>query len=281
MTWDDYRYFLEVARRGSVRAAATRLSVNHATVLRRIASLERRLSARLFDRLPSGYVMTAAGEEILAAAEDMERRAHDIDRAIVGRDARLSGELRVTLPQVLAVSGFMEELAEFARAHPAIRLEIDTSYAVLDITRRQADVAIRLAYAGQSPPGHLIGRRVTPVSQARYRASDGRPGEDRPVLKEVEAEAPGATAIPVVISDVLTQAAALRVGVGVGRLPCFLGDPDPGLRRADDDAPEHYGDLWVLTHRDLGRTPRVRAFTGFAAARFRARRTLFSGLPDA
>jgi len=281
MTWDDYRYFLEVARCGSVRAASARLAVNHATVLRRIASLERRLSVRLFDRLPSGYVMTAAGEEIMAAAEDMERRAHDIDRAIVGRDARLSGVLRVTLPQVLAVSGFMAELAAFARAHPAIRLEIDTSYAVLDMTRRQADVAIRLAYAGQSPPGHLVGRRVTPVGQARYRAAEGRAGENRPVLKEVEAEQADAAAVPIVISDVVTQAAALRAGVGVGRLPCFLGDPDPGLRRADDDAPAHYGDLWVLTHRDLGRTPRVRAFTGFAATRIRARRALFSGVPGA
>ena len=92
--WDDIRYFLAVARGGSVRAAAARLGVNHATVLRRIAQLEERLGVRMFEKLPSGYRLTAAGEEVLEFADQMEASSHQLETRVFGRDQSVRGLLR-------------------------------------------------------------------------------------------------------------------------------------------------------------------------------------------
>ncbi len=113
--WDDVRYFLAVARGGSVRAAAERLGVNHATVLRRVAQLEERLGARLFDRLPSGYRMTGAGEEVLGLAEQMEASSNQLEARVLGRDQGVRGSLRVTMAPTIATHLLMPDFAEFAR----------------------------------------------------------------------------------------------------------------------------------------------------------------------
>ena len=116
--WDDVRYFLAVARGGSVRAAAERLGVNHTTVLRRIAQLEERLGAQMFEKLPSGYRLTAAGEEVLEFAEQMEASSNRLETQIFGRDQGVRGLLRVTLAPTLATHLLMPDFAEFARLHP-------------------------------------------------------------------------------------------------------------------------------------------------------------------
>src|SRR5690606_37807247 len=95
MDWDDIRYFLAVARGGSVRAAAGRLEVNHATVLRRIAQLEEHLGAHMFEKLPSGYRLTAVGEEVLDLANQMEASSHQLETRVFGRDQSARGLLRV------------------------------------------------------------------------------------------------------------------------------------------------------------------------------------------
>src|SRR6202020_3448303 len=95
--WDDVRYFLAVARGGSVRAAAKGLGVNHATVLRRIAQLEERLGAHMFEKLPSGYRLTAAGQEVLELANQMEASSQQLETRVFGRDESARGLLRVTL----------------------------------------------------------------------------------------------------------------------------------------------------------------------------------------
>src|SRR5579862_4982177 len=122
--WDDVRYFLAVARGGSVRAAAVRLGVNHATVLRRIAHLEERLGVQVFDKRPSGYRLTDPGEEVLQFAEQMEASSNQLQTRISGRDQSARGLLRVTLPPFLAAHLLMPDLADFMRLHPAIEMEI-------------------------------------------------------------------------------------------------------------------------------------------------------------
>src|SRR6476646_7164037 len=122
--WDDVRYFLAVARGGSVRAAAERLGVNHATVLRRIAHLEERLGAQMFEKLPSGYRLTVAGEEVVELASQMEASSHQLETRVFGRDQSVRGLLRVTLPPPLATHLLMPDLADFARLHPDIEMEI-------------------------------------------------------------------------------------------------------------------------------------------------------------
>ena len=121
--WDDVRYFLAVARGGSVRAAAAYLGVNHSTVLRRIAQLEERLGAHMFERLPSGYRLTAAGEEVLEFADQMEASSHQLATRVFGRDQSVRGLLRMTLAPPLATHLLMPDFADFARLHPDIEME--------------------------------------------------------------------------------------------------------------------------------------------------------------
>src|SRR5690242_3243327 len=116
--WDDVRFFLAVARGGSVRAAAERLGVNHTTVLRRIAQLEARLGALMFEKLPAGYRLTSAGEEVLEFAAQMEASSTRLESRVFGRDQGVRGLLRVTLAPTLAAHLLMPDIAEFARLHP-------------------------------------------------------------------------------------------------------------------------------------------------------------------
>src|SRR5215467_8526942 len=120
MHWDDVRYFLAVGRGGSVRAAAERLKVNHSTVLRRIAQLEEHFGAQMFEKLPSGYRLTDAGQEVLALAEQMEASSNQLETRVFGRDQGVRGLLRVTLAQTLATHLLMPDFADFAQLHPEI-----------------------------------------------------------------------------------------------------------------------------------------------------------------
>lgn len=294
MDWDDIRYFLAVSRTGSIRGAASRLAVNHSTVSRRIGQLETQLGVRLFEKLPTGYVITPAGEEILEQSERMEEQANSLERQIYGRDTSLTGKLRVTLPQALATHLIMPDLVSFARANPDIELEIVTSYETLNLTRRQADVAIRLVYENQSPAEHLHGRRITSVYRAIY-ISKSLVNRNSPesstsalnwIIKEEDGPLPnwatrsdtqpkGTTYI---VSDLLAQITATREGLGASILPCFIGDNDPSLQRLSPDSTRLYGELWMLTHSDIRNTPRVRAFTEFMTDAIRAQKKLLEGL---
>ena len=155
--WDDVRYFLAVARAGSVRAAAQRLGVNHATVLRRVAQLEDRLGVQMFEKLPSGYRITSAGEEVLELADRMEATSNQLEGRVFGRDQSVRGLLRVTLAPPLATHLLMPDLAEFARLHPDIEMDISSSGELANLTNREADVAIRVVYDRKSLPLNLHG----------------------------------------------------------------------------------------------------------------------------
>jgi len=122
--WEDIRYFLAVARGGSVRAAAERLEVTHSTVLRRIAKLEEHLGAQIFEKLTSGYRLTDAGEEILEFAEQMEASSYRLETRVFGRDQSVRGRLRVTMAPILATHLLMPDFADFARLHPEVEIEI-------------------------------------------------------------------------------------------------------------------------------------------------------------
>jgi DNA-binding transcriptional LysR family regulator len=155
--WDDVRYFLAVVRGGSVRAAAERLGVNHTTVLRRIAQLEGRLGAQMFEKLPSGYRLTDAGGEVLQFAEQMEASSNRLETRVFGRDQGVRGLLRVTLAPPLATHLLMPDFAEFARLHPEIEMEILSIGELVNLTNREADVAIRVVYDRSALPLNLHG----------------------------------------------------------------------------------------------------------------------------
>src|SRR5258708_854401 len=157
--WDDVRHFLAVARGGSVRAAAERLGVNHSTVLRRIAQLEERLGVHMFEKLPSGYRLTAAGEEVLEFADQMEASSHLLETRVFGRDQSVRGLLRVTLAPPLATHLLMPDFADFARLHPDIAMEILSSGELANLTNREADVAIRVVDYSITLPLKLHGMK--------------------------------------------------------------------------------------------------------------------------
>jgi DNA-binding transcriptional LysR family regulator len=140
--WDDVRYFLAVAREGSVRAAAGHIGVNHSTVLRRIAQLEERLGTHRFEKLPSGYRLTVAGEEVLELANQMAASSQQLETRVFGRDQSVRGLLRVTLTPPLATHLLMPDFADFARLHPDIEMDILSSGDLANLTNREADVAL-------------------------------------------------------------------------------------------------------------------------------------------
>jgi DNA-binding transcriptional LysR family regulator len=290
--WDDVRYFLAIARGGSVRAAAERLGVNHSTVLRRVAQLEERLGARMFQKLPSGYRLTSAGEDVLEFADQMEAASNRLETRIFGRDQSISGTLRVTLVSPFATHLLMPDFAEFARLHPEVEMEILPSDEPMSLTNREADVAIRVVYDRSALPLNLHGLKGPEVYGGVYMSRDllaawraGATDRIRWIVKNNhgiqdwarEGEVPTTTEIPLRTTHAGAQLAALRQGLGVATLPCFVGDPDPLLVRVPGTATHMHGTLWLLTPSDAHKTKRVRLFTEFVALRLAAYVPLLAG----
>jgi DNA-binding transcriptional LysR family regulator len=290
--WDDVRYFLAVARGGSVRAAAGHLGVNHSTVLRRIAQLEERLGAQMFEKLPSGYRLTAAGEEVLELAGQMEASSHQLETRVFGRDQSARGLLRVTLPPFLATHLLMPDFADFARMHPEVEIEVLSSGEPANLTNRDADVAIRIVSNRNARPLNLHGLVGPELSGGVYMSCDqhvawrsGALGPIRRIVintRAIPAWAHGGeirtTAVPFRTPDAEAQIVAARQGIGITTLPCFVGDADPLLVRAPGTEPHPSGTLWILTQGEARKTKRVRLFTEFISRRLAAYAPLLAGL---
>ncbi len=166
--WNDLRLLLAVTRAKSIVGAAKTLGVDHSTVFRRLNALEKKLGVRLFERLPGGvYQPTAAGARTAAAAECMEHEALALDRDIAGRDHKLVGRLRVTSSETLAYRLLIPHLAAFHRTHPSIVVEFTVDNRILDLSRREADVAIRPQRPKESV---LWGRKIAGVAWTVYGA---------------------------------------------------------------------------------------------------------------
>jgi molybdate transport repressor ModE-like protein len=290
--WDDVRYLRAAARGGSVRAAAARLGVNHSTVLRRIAQLEEHLGTQMFEKLPSGYRLTAAGEEVLELAEQMEASSDQLETRVFGRDQSVRGLLRVTLPPFLATHLLMPEFADFARMHPDIEMEILSSGEVANLTNREADVAIRFVADRKSLPLNLHGLMGPEVRSGLYMSRDRlaawRAGA-RDTIRRIVIDDHGSpdwadggeirtTEVPFRTPDAEAQLVAARQGIGITRLPCFVGDADPVLVRVPGNELHMHATLWLLTQGETRKTKRVRLFTEFLSSRLAAYAPLLAGL---
>ncbi|MBA2721865.1 MAG: LysR family transcriptional regulator [Methylibium sp.] len=277
--WDDLRYALAVAEAGSLAGAARALDVRHSTVLRRLDALEQRLGARLFERLRSGYAPTEAGELLVEEARRMQPVLDELQRRLLGRDLRLSGSLRLNTAHVAMLYLLAEPLAAFARAHPGIAIEVEEASQLADLSRRDADVALRLS---KDVPQHLVGRPLGAVRFRVYalRGAAGLPQRRQPLERLVE-DAPwigyerdrrarffdrwmheNVPAERVMLRvDLLHSAVAMaRSGLGVAVLPVFVERAEPQLVAVSDDIAGLETPLWLLTHADLRRTARVRVF---------------------
>ena len=274
MNWDDLRFLLAIYRQQTLSGAARDLGVNHTTVSRRLQALEERIGSRLFDRLPDGYRVTSAGGAVVEVAEDMERQIAILDGKLLGLDTRLEGPLRVTTLDVIAW-GHADLLHGFAETYPEVDLHLTIDNQSLSLTKREADVAVRLT---NQPPEHLVGRKVCRAEFALYGAktlvmdgSDIRPLAELPWLgwhPRLEARlteqwmrdhVPEAKVVTRLDASVV-MLAMVAEGVGINFLPCFFGDADPRLVRLRPVEPGFGMDLWLLTHPALRTNARVRAF---------------------
>ena len=276
--WDDLRVFLAVARAGSLSGAARSLGVNHSTVFRRIVGLEETLSVRLFERLPTGYELTAAGEETLGIVECIESDVATLDRTVTGQDLRLSGTVRIAVTDMLAFWLLPDHLARLRAAYPGIEIEIVVGNEVLDLSRRETDIALRI---GNTPLETLVGRRVGQLDFAIYGAPDywatnantelarhewiGLDNAHAPLRQRFDQFLPGVR--PSVRSNSIACTVRLaKAGLGLAVLPCAVADHKPDLIRVADLPDTFSLDLWLLTHEDLRHTGRIRAVLEFLAA---------------
>lgn len=281
MEWDDLKYFLAVARSGSLTEAGQRLKTSASTVSRRIAVLEKRLGVHLFDRKSSGYVLTESGVEIRQKAEDVEAAALSVERAALGRDMISSGVVRVTASDDIAANLVAPHLGRFQDRYPNIVLEIIAQMELADLTRREADIALR----GSRPTrGHFVIRRAGVWHFGLYASRNYvethhlKPGLND--LSEVKiitwtkqwshlrggpwfAEYARGAKVALASDSRRVHHAACKAGLGVAILPCALADKETDLICLLPPKKVLSLPLWLVVHRDLARTARVRAVLDF------------------
>lgn len=294
--WNDLRFLLAVGREGSTIAAARRLGVNQSTVQRRLAELETRLGERLVERQASGYRLTELGQAVFQRAEAVEAAAEAFEQAVrdEGRGAR--GVIRLTCPEPIAFrltqSGILER---FHSANPGLAVEFVLSDHYVDLTKGEADVALR---SGDTDDAVLVGRKIATSLWAVYASREfiarhGAPTgpqdmADYPLigfeatmarhravlwLNEV---APGAT-YAARSTSVLGLISAAKAGVGVAALPMSLGDVEPDLQRLFGPVAALTRDWRILAHPDQRKTPRIEAFFRFVLAETDALRPILTG----
>ena len=285
--WDDLRVVLGIWRGGSARGASEFLGMSHATIARRIDALETRWGVRIFERLPSGYVLTQDGEELLETAQSMEAEVNNIKLKLTGREQRLEGVIRVTTLDTMASHFLIKVLAEFSKIYPDIEFELVIGYQSLDLRKREADIAIR---ATAKPPEHLIGQKVATMAWAGFasetyikRHDFGPGGTARWIgfgartAKPVWTKNTHHPHMPIwgLFDDVPHQVEAARCALGVAHIPCYVGDVEPNLRRVGEVTTQN--DVWLLRHKDTRSTARLRVFSEFLIDAFRREAELFNG----
>lgn len=284
--WDYYKLILALHRAKTVRGAANVLGVNHATVSRRLTQINSSFNVPVFERATDGYRPTDLGLELIAAAEDMESITIAAERKSRAATATLSGPIRLSMGEPIAQYLLQDALAQFAHDHPQIELTIETSLRLVDLDRSEADIVIR---GTQTPPEHLVGRRLFPFYLSDYCAAnyltDTRP-EDRRWLrfsksmqgedwlsKSLFPDAP----ISIRTDDLIWLVKATISGHGMMRTACYIGDSEADLIRLPGTSTIKAQDLWVLTHPDLKHTPRIKHLMKYLAAAIEEKRGLIQG----
>ena len=289
--WDDLRFFLAVAEAGSLSRAAKALRVTHSTVLRRLANLESRLEARLFERFSTGYVLTEAGQAFQQRLRALANGIESAQRELKGRDAVLSGVIRLTSTDTLVRGLLIASLAAFRRQHPGIELQVVVNNAFLNLTPREADVAVR---PSNHPPENLVGREAGVIQTAIYASKSYLRRKARAGFKTTDWERHDWVAldeslahlaqskwlrshvpperIALRVDSLASMVDAVREGFGLGMLLCLLAEQQRDLARVAPPLPTLDTQVWVLTHPDLRRVQRVKALTDHLVGSLRQHR---------
>lgn len=300
MDWDDYKYFTALSSTLSVRAAADSLGVNASTVSRRLDLFERRLGVTLFSRSARGLVITPEGAEVVVRVAAVAKDLGDIEGHLIGRDKKLSGVVRIIIPEVLALNLLIQELPRFQKSYPDIELHILPSHQGLDVGRREADITMQVT---NSPSDSLVGRVLAPIAVAAYgtkalvsmlKKSNGNvdhaklPWVDwlgdseisqtcRDLLKSHVPNTP----VSISTHSLLLHLEAARKGLGLAFLPCIVAESDNTLQRIDSIEPVLGPPMWMLVHPDLRHTLRVTVLIEFVRDVFarRSSELLGSSMP--
>ena len=284
MNWDDLRYFLAVAETGTLNGAARRLGVNHSTVFRRINRFEQEIGAVLFERLLDGYQLTLAGEDLVSHAKAVGAEVDQLQLKLQGKEFQPRGTVRITAPEHIANEYLPGYLATFRQRYPDIAFELDVGAASRDLTRREADLAVR---ATNDPPPHLVGLRTVLLHWSCFASPDyleryGRPasgaglddhrviGADGalrglPPFRHLDAGKHRHTDLR--CSTLSSMAGMARAGFGIAVLPD--DQAQPALIRLFPFEPRYAADLWLLTHPELRRTERIRLLMAHLQQAFR------------
>lgn len=276
LTWSDFHTVLVVARHGSLATASTALAVTHATLLRKLAAIEARMSTSLFDRVRGHYTLTAAGEEVAQVAASFEPLARNAEMRVLGQDLRPSGHVRVAVAGIVIDHLLPPVLSQFASAFPDVSIELVASRDHVSLARREADVAIRVT---DSIPEWLVGRRLGNVAFKIYglkrrglRALVREPAEltaqrrwigfereaqDLKFDRWLDAKVPDSSVVLRVDSfnHALTM---VRAGLGIALLPAFVESTCPDLQALTQPISELQTPLWLITHQQLRNTMRVK-----------------------
>jgi DNA-binding transcriptional LysR family regulator len=286
LDWDDLRFVLAVARSGAALSAARRLGVNQTTVTRRLAHIEMAMGANLFERHQKGYRLTDLGARVAQAAETIEAQVLHLETEVAARGRVIAGVVRFTCPETIANHLLAPWLGEFRQQHPDILIEVINADAMLDLGKGEADVAIRM---GAAPSGSgIVARRLpdclwTAYSSRDYARENGTPRrpEDLPSYAPVGLHGAlgripsavwlrgivGPDRIKVRCSSLSNVVHSLRAGLGVGMLPCVIGDTQPELLRCFEPIPALNAQTWLVVREDVKSAPHVRAFAEFLSAR--------------
>lgn len=285
--WDTLRLVLAIDRHGGVSGAARFLGVTHATVSRRLARAESNAGLIFFERLPAGLRLTEVGQAVLAHANRIEPELNALERYLFSQETGLSGPLRVTIPPLMMTNAVSLDIAQFAKDHPGIQLEFVGDNNLLNLHRREADLAIRVTH---KPPETLWGRKIADqhagfYAQSQWLASDplgqGDLSGDVPLISFTSWKTP----IPKLLDqfcpnirvvarcdDMVTAMQMVGAGFGITRMPRVLGEALEGVTRVTALPWEPYFPIWLLTHPDLRKAPRVEAFKRYITAGFVKRR---------
>jgi DNA-binding transcriptional LysR family regulator len=294
--WNDLRYFVAVARHGSTVAAARALKTSQSTVQRRLAELERRLGGALVTRQPTGYRLTELGRAVLPHAERVEGAAIAFGEALDTAKREVTGVLRIACPEPIVARIAQAGLVDrFKAKHPGIEVEFVMSDRYVDLSKGEADVALR---SGDTDDGDLVGRKLADSLWAvygsrQYVAQHGRPegiealrahrlvGLDGTMaghraakwLREVAPEGN----VVARIHSILGLVSAVKSGLGLGALPTALGDDDPELVRVLGPVPALTRIWRVLAHPEVRQAPRVAAFFAFLEHEEKALHSILTG----
>ena len=285
--WDDLKFILAVSRAGNLREAAQQLRVNPTTMSRRLRAMEDAAGTALFDKLTHGVMLSDAGAQLVEVAEEVESLVHDVDARIHGRDEKLEGTLRVTSTHHL-LTHWAQDLRDFCEAHPSIDLELTSNLSLANMTRREADIAVRIA--PEAPP-HLIGRQHGTVRFAvvGHRDLVARVGTEAPLSSFpwvswdlsvgrwtdgfIAHNAKGARVV-VRVDAAPMMVEAVRAGIGLVILPAFTA---AAFSELVEVRPAGAAPLWVLSHENLKGSARVQAFKRFLTGLIERDRELIQG----